>query len=148
MCYNKRSSLLYIILFLQYLSLHTEWNGCVHAISNPIVRNAESPRWFVYLSECLEGKTPGLSVIELYSDLHVFVSSLNSWCDRRSTSQSELIHNHPLTPCGKFVVSEFMPVKIRSAWIIVVNNAFNVLLNFTRFSMDASVGRCRHSSLA
>ena len=147
MCYSKRSRLIFMIMVLQLIALHTEWNGFVHA-SNTIVLNAKSPRWFIYLSEPLGGKTPGLSVIEHYSDLHVFVSRLHSWCDRRSTNESELIHNLPLTPCGKFVVSESMPVKMKSAWKIVVNKAFNVLLNFTRFSMDASVGQCRHSSLA
>ena len=148
MGYDKRCRPIYIILFLQYIGLHTEWSGCVHA-SNPIIRNAKSPQWFLYLSEALEGKTPGLSVIEHYSDLHALVSRLTSWCDRRSASKSEQTHNIPLTPCGKFVVSKSMPkTKPKSYWKIVVNNAFNVLLNFTRFSMDASVEGCLHSAFS
>ena len=139
MSHKTIRSIFYIITFVMYLRCD---NSNVRA-QNIIGDN--TPQWFAYLSEHLVRITHSLSVLEHYSDLHSRVSRLQSWCDRHTSSESQHTGNLQRTPCGKITIKK--SGKIKSIWRIKVNTVFNVILNFTRFSVDASVGRCRHSSL-
>ena len=114
---------------------------------NSISSDDTTPRWFKYLLENLKVTTLTYSIVEHYWNIYGQLLKSISWCERRFHNESDQVHNVPFTPCGKITIGNVMPVVAKTAWKIKVNHFFNVLLNFTRFSVDASVEGCRQSSL-
>ena len=114
---------------------------------NSVSSDDTTSRWFMYLLENLKATTITYSLVEHYWNIYDQLLKSISWCERGMHNESDQVHTIPFTPCGKITIGNVMPVVAKTAWKIKVNHFFNVLLNFTRFSIDASVEGCRQSSL-
>ena len=105
--------------------------------------------WFNYLLEHLGRSSDNdfLSPLGHYKYVHLKTTQWSLWCDRRFDTNQDRIHVGRFIPCGKIVVDKKLSSQSMTSWSIEVNYNFYVLLNFTRFSIDSSMGHCTLSKL-
>ena len=102
-----------------------------------------------YLSEKLQqsSSTPMRGIFEHHRHLYFSYSTLYYWCDRRFHNIQDAINVVDYVPCGKIIVNRVIQRIPIAHWQIVVNEALNLLINFTRFEMDSSTNQCQFTNL-
>ena len=119
-------------------------------IKHTAIGDAAVPKvWFLYLSEKLQqsSSTPMRGIFEHHRHLYFSYSRLYYWCDRKFHNNQDSINVVDYVPCGKIIVNRVIQRIPIAHWQIVMNEAFNLLINFTRFEMDSSTNQCQFTNL-
>ena len=119
-------------------------------IKHTAIDDAAVPKeWFLYLSEKLQqsSSTPMRGISKHLRHIYFSYSSLYYWCDRRFHNIQDSINVLDFVPCGKIIVNRVIQRIPIAHWQVVVNDAFNLMINFTRFEMDSSTNQCQFTNL-